>query len=352
MLTSNLPISGIGEKVMRREGLTETIEPWEDGLRTDVEAGYFEWWYFDAHFQDGSTVVIVFTTKSLMNRKSPLNPCLQMAITRSDGRKTSVMPFYPPAQFSAARDRCDVRIGPNWVRGDLHRYELHVEVNGMAADLTFTGQAPPWRPGAGKTYYAKDLSRYFAWLPAIPHGSAEGTLTYDGQTHPVEGAGYHDHNWGNVDLQAIMSHWYWGRAHVDDFSTIFVEMVSTKKYGQRKLPVFMLAQGDRVLTGDGRPLTLQVSDWQEHPGGRRYPRQADFHWQTEEGEIHLALRRAQLIEAVSLLNALPAWKQRALRWFTNPYYFRFNADLELHIDLGSVKTIAQGTALYEIMLLR
>lgn len=336
---------------MTHEGLTETVAPWEDGLRADTGPGHFEWWYFDAHFTDGSTAVIVFATKSLINRKSPLTPSIQLAITRPDGQKTSAMPFYPAAQFSAARDHCDVCIGSNWVRGDLHHYELHVEMDDMAADLVFTGRVPPWRPGVGKTYYAQDLSRYFAWLPAIPFGDAEGTLTYDGQTHAVKGSGYHDHNWGNVDLRAVISHWYWGRAHVGNFYTIFVEVVSTRKYGRKKLPVFMLAHNDRILIGDGRPLTLQVADLQTHPGGRQYPRQADFRWQTAEGTVHLALRRPQMIEAVSLLSALPPGKQRVLKWFANPYYFRFNADLELHVDLADVQTTAQGTALYEIMLL-
>ena len=33
-----------------RFGLSSTsIEPWEDGARTDDSAGTYEWWYFDAH---------------------------------------------------------------------------------------------------------------------------------------------------------------------------------------------------------------------------------------------------------------------------------------------------------------
>ncbi len=352
----NHAIPAIGKSMLERDGLAETVAPWEDGQRVDSGPGAFEWWYFDTHLDDGSTAVIVFMTKSLLNRRAPLTPGVQITITRPDGSKLSVFPLYPAAEFQAARDRCDVRIGPNWVRGapyrdDLYRHELHAETDGLCIDLVLSGQAPAWRPGAGKTYYAADLSRYFAWLPAIPFGAVAGTLVYDGQTRAVSGNGYHDHNWGNVDLHAVMSHWLWGRAQVGPFSTIFVEQVATQRYGRQRLPVFLLAHRERILTGDGRPLRMETDGWQQHPGGRSYPTQVDFIWETDEGRVQLALRRPRLIEATSLLSALPGWKRGLLRLFANPYYLRFQADLELLVDLDGVQAQEHGSALYEMMLL-
>jgi predicted secreted hydrolase len=47
-----------------RYGLTtERVEPFEDGARTDGRAGTYEWWYFDAHLEDGAKLVIVFMNK-------------------------------------------------------------------------------------------------------------------------------------------------------------------------------------------------------------------------------------------------------------------------------------------------
>jgi predicted secreted hydrolase len=337
--------------LLARDGLTESIAPWEDGQRADTGRGSFEWWYFDAHFDDGSTAVIVYATKPLLERNGPLKPNVSLTITRPDGTKVSQFPIFPADQFSASRESCDVHIGPNWAQGDLHQYQVHAEMNGLAADLTFRGIVPPWRPGAGKVYFG-DLDHYFAWLPSIPYGTVEGTLTYDGQIVLVKGTGYHDHNWGNVGLNEVMDHWYWGRAHLGEYTLIFVEQIASAKYGYSRMPVFMLAQGDQILIGESQPLTMRSQDTVPHPEGRGYPREVDFDWVSGGDSIHLRLRQPKLIEAVSLLLLLPKWQQQIAKLFANPYYFRFNANLELEIKLDSVQATEHGSALYEIMILQ
>jgi hypothetical protein len=344
-------ILGTTPDFLAREGLIETILPWEDGQRAETNPGSFEWWYFDAHFSDQNTVVIVLATKPLLERNGPLKPNVSLTITRPDGTKLSSFPIFPPDQFSASKEACDVRIGPNWTKGDLHSYRLHVEMGTMSADLTFTGLVPPWRPGAGKSYFG-DLDHYFAWLPAIPYGTVEGTLTYDGQTHPVKGTGYHDHNWGNVGLNEVMDHWYWGRAHIGKYTLIYVEQIAAKAYGYTRMPVFMLAKGDQILTGDSRSLKMTTSNFVQHAGGRAYPREVDFHWQDGQDSLELSLRQPKLIEGTSLLMTFPAWKQALIRLFANPYYFRFNAELALTIHLGDLQTTERGPALFEIMILQ
>jgi hypothetical protein len=357
-------ILGTTPELLARDGLTDgRVEVWEDGQRASTGPGSFEWWYFDAHFDDESRAVVVLGTKPLLARKGPLKPDLSFTITRPDGTKATQFPLFPPEEFSASKEGCDVRIAKNWVRGDLHRYQVHAETDGsirergsdcggkpMAADLTFTGIVPPWRPGSGKAYFG-DLDHYFAWLPAMPFGSVEGTLTYDGKTHSVKGTGYHDHNWGNVGLSDVLDHWYWGRARLGEYTLIFVEQVAAGAFGHVRMPVFMLAKGGEIVTSN-LTIDMQARDFVSHSDGRGFPREVDFTWQEGAESVHLRLRRPQLREGVSLLGFLPAWQARLARLITNPYYFRFEAELELVIDLEKVKTSERGPALYEIMILR
>ncbi|KAF0111766.1 MAG: hypothetical protein FD147_568 [Chloroflexi bacterium] len=342
---------GEGDEFLKREGLTLEPEIWEDGLRTDTGPGNFEWWYFDAHFDDGSTVVIVYHTKPLLLRTGPLKPMIAITITRPDGQKLSSFPIYRPGQFEAEKDQCDIRIGPSRVHGDLHRYELHAEGSNLSADLVFTGQVPPWRPGSGFNYYNEELTRFFAWLPSIPFGHVEGTLTYDGQTRPVRGTGYHDHNWGNIGLNEVLSHWYWGRAHLGDYTLIFANVVAADSYNNQVFPVFLLAKGSRVLTDDGRFLTLQKGEEQTHISRKTFPGRLDFYWQRDIETIHLAIRKPRIIESTSMLTGLPGWKRSLARLFTNPYYFRFEADLELSVSISGECSIEHGPVIYELMIL-
>ncbi|MDZ4957364.1 hypothetical protein GNF51_16640, partial [Clostridium perfringens] len=48
---------GMSKEWFEKEGLKEEPAIWEDGIRIDTSSGKFEWWYFDAHLDDGTTVV-------------------------------------------------------------------------------------------------------------------------------------------------------------------------------------------------------------------------------------------------------------------------------------------------------
>ena len=345
-----------GPDALQRERLQVTPEIWEDGLRIDPQPGNFEWWYFDAHFDDGSTAVINFFTKSPLDRSSRLNPGVSVSITRADGKKLSETSPVLPAEFSASKERCYVRAGKSWVRGDLCTYELDARVEGLAAQLTFTGIVPPWRPGVGKNYYDEAQTRFFGWFPAIPYGNVEGYITYEGKIHNVKGYCYHDHNWGNVGLNDVLTHWYWGRAHVGEYTLIFAEMNATASYGKQKVPMFLLAKGSQILIADGAPLSLEEQDFIADPGGRSYPDGLDLAWKENDQKIHLSLRSPKLIESFSLLENLPTLQRLVGSIIVNPYYFRFHADLDLQIDLvtgsGRLQDHKQGLVLYELMLLR
>ncbi len=341
------------DDLMAAEGLQAgVVQPWEDGWRTASEPNSFEWWYFDAQFEDGSTLVLAWGTRDFNNLSGPLQPYIQLTITTPDGRKLAEFPLFMPEELQASTERCDVSLGTSWVRGDLHRYELHAEAGGLAADLVFTGVVPPWRVATGKSYFDEAYTRYFGWLPSIPYGTVEGSLTYDGQTHTVEGFGYHDHNWGNAALNSVLDHWYWGRAHAGPFNAIFAETWADADYGGLRLPVLMLAREDKIIIENGLPTRLDLSDFVKHPSGRQYPRKLDFHWESEGGSALLAMRDPVLIEALDLLRDAPAWKKPLMRLRKNPWYFRFRADLELSVDLGDIQATEKGKALYEIMLLR
>ncbi len=332
--------------------ISPLVQPWEDGLRTNPDKNEFEWWYFDFSFSDGSTAVIFFSTKSFLDPAGKPDPEVNLVITDPQGNKISVSDNPGKENFTSSTSRLDVTLGNSFAKGDLSGCQLHFEKDGTGVDLHLISKAPAWRPGTGISYYGAKKTKYFAWLAAIPYGIAEGTLHYKGKSVKVSGTGYHDHNWGNIRLDKIKTQWYWGRARINTYTLIFAQMLTAPQYGSQEIPVFYLAKGNRILSGSTYTFTFTPSQWKRHPGGRDYPEKIEINVTQPDMDVTIKISSPVIIEAQSLLDKAP-WFVRVLsRPFTNPYYFRFNADFTLEYKGPSGTVNKQGKGIYEMMLLR
>jgi predicted secreted hydrolase len=232
-----------------RLGLVDgVIEDWEDGLRTAAADGTFEWWYFDAHLDDGSTVTVEFHTKPpYVSPNAPLTPFVLFTRTQPDGERIDRTYLGEPERFTAAEDRCDVAIGPNTFRRDADRYVIHIEIDDLIADFTLRAEVPPWRPETGHTFFGPDEEHYIAWLPVITRGTVDAAITTDSGTERRNGAGYHDHNWGNIAPRKVLDHWYWGRARIGEYTVVMLNFVSHDKYDNARLPAVMVAKNGEII---------------------------------------------------------------------------------------------------------
>ena len=331
---------------------TPAVQPWEDGIRTNPENSEFEWWYFDFSFTDGSTAVIVFSTKNILKPGGKSDPGVSIVITAPDGTKEKISDSPGEKAFYASSDNLDIKTGNSFVKGDLSSCRIHFEKDDVYADLHLISEAPAWRPGSGKLYFDPEKKKYFAWLAAIPYGSVKGTLHYNGKTIDVSGTGYHDHNWGNVRLDRVMTQWYWGRARLGKYTLIFSQMLTSPKYGSLKLPVFYLAEEDKILSKKDFNFTLIPSEWRRQEGGRDYPEKIVMDITQKNLHAEIAVTRPVFIEAQYLLSGAP-WIVRVLsRPFVNPWYFRFNADFTLSLENSQGKGNRKNTGIFEMMMLR
>lgn len=328
------------------------VQPWEDGLRTNPDKNEFEWWYFDFSFSDGSTAVIFFSTKSFLNPAGKPDPEVNLVITDPNGNKFSVSDNPGKKNFTSSTSKLDIKLGNSFVKGDLSGCQLYFKKDGTGVDLHLISKAPAWRPGTGISYYGTKKTNYFAWLAAIPYGIAEGTLRYNGKTVKVSGTGYHDHNWGNIRLDKIKTQWYWGRARINDYTLIFAQMLTAPKYGSKEIPVFYLAKGNRILSGNNYKFTFTPAQWKRDSGGRDYPEKIKINVKQSDMDVTIKISSPVIIEAQSLLDKAPWFVRILSRPFTNPYYFRFNADFALAMESPAEKTNDKGSGIFEMMLLR
>jgi hypothetical protein len=117
----------------------------EDGMRTTGEKDTYEWWYFDTHLDDGSSLVVVFYTKPFIEGVGKgLAPYVSVELDRPDGSHHQWEAKADAAGFHAATGRCDVTIGPNTFRnvewGEPLKYRIHVEEGPLRLDIDLTGR--------------------------------------------------------------------------------------------------------------------------------------------------------------------------------------------------------------------
>jgi hypothetical protein len=259
--TSPLAVIASEDSDYERWGLArDAVAPWEDGARTDNRRGTYEWWYFDAQLDDGSSLVVVFMNKDLASPNDPLTPTIRIDLDLADGRSYEKLMTYGAESWQASTTGADVGIGENRFRGDLHTYRIQASVEEVTVDITLVGQVSPWRPQTGYLLYGAERDKEFAWLPSVPQGAVTVTYRIGDEVHETTGVGYHDHNWGNVSLAKIVHDWYWARGHAGPYSVIASLITAHERYGYTQLPIFMLARDGNVVADDSRHVHVEALD--------------------------------------------------------------------------------------------
>ncbi|MEH2549368.1 hypothetical protein V1283_006013 [Bradyrhizobium sp. AZCC 2262] len=235
------------------------IAQFEDGQRIGTEKGLYEWWYFDAHLDDGATVVVVFYTKPNVSPSGPLAPRVTINITLPDGRIYDKLLDTTPEMFTASKSTCNVKIGTNHFVGDLNRYHITATIGEISVDIELTGDVPAWRPKSGHSYFGVEgREKLFAWLPAVPHGLANVRYSIGKEEYGASGSGYHDHNWGDVPMQTLMHNWYWARASVGPYTVIASYITATEAYGYETQIVYMLARDGKIIADDDAKVSFEM----------------------------------------------------------------------------------------------
>jgi len=330
----------------------DRVEPFEDGARTDGRAGTYEWWYFDAHLDDGAKLVVVFMDKDLASPQKPLAPLIRLNLDLADGRSFEKIATFEPEAWSAATNQADVRIAGNRFSGDLHRYRITASVDEIEVDVTLVGQVPPWRSGTGYLLYGAKRDLEFGWLPAVPQGTVTATYRIGDETHTTTGIGYHDHNWGNVGLMEIINDWYWARGQAGPYSVIASYITGHKKYDYAPVTIFMLAKDGKVVADDGTRTRFETDDYYVDPltgkpvaNVTRYRHHGDAETYVVTFTRHSDLTRSKLIDSVHGFKRLAAELVRF-----DGAYLRFTGELHIQriVDDRVVEEYSEE-AIWELM---
>ncbi|MBE2221273.1 MAG: hypothetical protein IAF02_07020 [Anaerolineae bacterium] len=328
-------------------------EAWEDGMRTDGQEGSYEWWYVDSEFEDGTTIVTVFYTKDGFDVPGPAQPTVYIDITYPDG--TVVHEGFSEEAgnvIDASTEIADVQIGESYLRDIGGAYELKFASGDVVYEAIMETTIPMWRPATGHWFFGDDEENFFAWVVAQPSSNIQATLTVGDTTTELTGTGYHDHNWGNIGMNEVMNHWYWGRAKVGEYDVITADIISEEAYGYTRVPVIMVAKDGEVIADNQENLVVERADTIQHPETGKF---MDNHItyilaDDDDTEYRIEYIREEDIVVASLLESLPAGQKFLANLLgANPTYVRILGDVILTVTEGENVTKIEQEGLWEQM---
>jgi predicted secreted hydrolase len=353
--TAPLAVIGSEDADYERFNLArDAVAPWEDGARTDNRRGTYEWWYFDAHLDDGSSLVVVFMNKDLASPNDPLTPTIRIDLDLADGRSYQKLVTFAPDSWQSSTSAADVRIGENRFSGDLRTYQIQATVEEITVEITLVGQAPAWRPQTGYLLYGAGRDKEFAWLPSVPQGAVTATYGIGDEVHETTGVGYHDHNWGNVSLAKIVHDWYWARGQAGPYSVIASLVTAHKRYGYTELPIFMLAREGEVVADDSRSVRFEAVDtYTDQSTGKPVARRTRYTYLGDDERWIVTFTRDRDLATSRMIDDMHGPKRVLARLARfDGAYLRFGGTLDIEHYRGAAQVEKHTSeAIWELMYL-
>ena len=213
---------------------------------------YIEWWYFDVMNGDGSIIRGQFYISGDVSRPGRILTGVRATYVKPDGTEITIEEKFPYSSFKASTEFCEVKIGKNFLKGDLSHYTLHIEDSEKSLDLELDSKM------RGFTSHScfGDATKYMYWVVPQPRGRARGKLQTKEGTLSIDGLGYRDHNWLNFHPLNIIEYWDWGRVYDKEFTFIFADIVTTKRLGNAHIKPLVIYDSSKLIY-----LTTESSKW-------------------------------------------------------------------------------------------
>jgi len=338
----------------RRDSIIAPLKPVDDGLHMDIgQRGMYEWWYFDAHLDNGYTLVVFFHASN-PNPGLEGKTGMEIVLLRPDGIRCQNFIPYNIAQFSAARDKPEVTIGGNTLRveqreGELPVYQIDVKEKEFGCHLTYRAEVNGWKPGTGLSQFGE--LGFFGWVIPFARASVEGTITDGNKTMQVKGIGYHDHNWLNFPFQSIIQYWMWGRIYSENLTVAYAYIQCNEKVDNHTVKVLMLA--------DGKDVVLSTGEFDFLKDDFEYNSKANYQFPTKiiinaSGVLKATLKMKRILEAQDMLENFNPVLRFLAKYLLRikPGYFRLESAFELEVMREGKSARENGTTLHEIVLFK
>lgn len=236
----------------------------------------WEWWYFDAISDDGYSIADIWLLPVTPKARAPFG-CISLDISEPDGNLINLQTDFEKKDVSFSYDHCEVTAGSSYIRGEWPKFEVHHEFDGGVLDIVFESLTQGLMEPPNGCFIGRDLppatKRYMGWVITMPRAKVTGTLSYAGKKISLSGLGYHDHQWGSVELiedlllqdSPIFDYWYWGRIHLPKHSLIYWDGQFRPELGSSRFKKLWVLEGDKLVEYLTDDIYMDVTEIETDP---------------------------------------------------------------------------------------
>jgi predicted secreted hydrolase len=240
---------------------------------------------------------------------------------------------------SASPERCDVKMGSSYLRQENGLYKMSMHARNIGCELTYKGILPGWKSGDGN-FPGGALSRGWAgWVIPCPRAKVEGNLFIKGEEIKVTGEGYHDHNWGDIDLYDLFKGWYWGRLNDSRYTIIFSCTTTLKDIME---PYLLIADKKGTILSTNKYEFAVEQEEIDPATGRKYAKIINLKYKGQDVALQCRLNTKHVVEH----SALPKVNEYDM------FNWRFLADYEGQIVVDGKAENIKGETIHERLLFR
>ena len=198
----------------------------------------------------------------------------------------------------------------NWsatgLNADASQVQLKADDGKMALDLNLSATKPPIIHGANGVSQKSDAAGNASYYVSLTRMLTQGTLRINGESIPVTGASWFDHEWGTTALGENAAGWDWFSIQLDDNRELMFFQIRNKDGSIEALSSGTLIEADgstKFLKRDDVQITPQ-DFWTSSFSQANYPNK----WRVEIPSANLDLILTPLIADQEMRVSFTYWE--------------------------------------------
>jgi hypothetical protein len=281
----------------------------DDAFHNTTTFFHIESWYFDAVFDQNYSMAVIVT---ILQRNTIGFVLTGLYLYKDTSLMASPRKMVAFKQCFASEEQPLLKLGNSTIiTGSINEsavwtYHVSLEMDGQGADLEFVNITEGWKT---------DIRG--GWWLAIPNLRVTGHIKLNGETIPVSGEGYHDHNWFYLYAPLIQKGWQFINAPGDDLGITMVKVMKNRFVGEPMTIVNQIDENPWLIPSD--EVHFLVTDYMvDH--GRFIPKNFSLQVSTDQVKVDLKM------------------ETRNVHYVKLPFlnYWRYHLRITGNITVGSV----------------